>query len=119
MDAALSEIEFTDQEKIRLKQLASMDGLYPRALVKGGLLDWCVNVCKFYGISVCEFKSKKRDRILFKARVDFTYIILKYAEKYNQNEIAKFMNRDHTTIIHQKKHKPFAAETIWLENATR
>lgn len=119
MDAALSEIEFTDQEKIRLKQLASMDHLYPRALVKGGLLDWCVIVCKFYGISVIEFRSKKRDRILFKARVDFTYIILKYAEKYNMNEIARFMNRDHTTIIHQKKHKPFAAETIWLENATR
>lgn len=119
MDAAVSKIEFTDQEKIRLKQLAQMDDLYPKALVKGGLLDWCVNVCKFYGISVCQFKSKKRNRELFKARVDFTYIILTYVEKYNQNEIARFMNRDHTTIIHQKKHKPFAAETIWLENATR
>jgi hypothetical protein len=119
LDAAVSEIEFTDQEKIRLKQLASMDHLYPRALVKGGLLDWCVIVCKFYGISVIEFRSKKRDRILFKARVDFTHIILKYVEKYNQSEIARFMNRDHTTIIHQKKQEPFAAETIWLENATR
>lgn len=119
MDAAVSEIKFTDQEKIRLKQLASMDHLYPRALVKGGLLDWCVIVCKFYGISVIEFRSKKRDRILFKARVDFTYIILKYVQKYNMNEIARFMNRDHTTIIHQKKQKPFYAETIWLENATR
>ncbi len=115
----MSKVEFTEQEYIRLKELASMDHLYPRALVKGGLLDWCVNVCKFYGIGVIEFRSKKRDRILFKARVDFTHIILKYVEKYNQNEIARFMNRDHTTIIHQKKHKPFAAETIWLENATR
>tara|TARA_S200002703_G_scaffold65817_1_gene56908 strand:- start:434 stop:781 length:348 start_codon:yes stop_codon:yes gene_type:complete len=112
----MSEITFTDQEKIRLKQLASMDGLYPQALVKGGLLDWCVNVCKFYGISVCDFKSKKRDRILFKARVDFTWIILNHVSKYNMNEIAKFMNRDHTTIIHQKKQKPFAAETIFIEN---
>lgn len=112
----MSEITFTDQEKIRLKQLASMDGLYPQALVKGGLLDWCVNVCKFYGISVCDFKSKKRDRILFKARVDFTWIILNHVPKYNMNEIAKFMNRDHTTIIHQKKQKPFAAKTIFIEN---
>tara|TARA_R100000781_G_scaffold7071_1_gene6942 strand:+ start:641 stop:1000 length:360 start_codon:yes stop_codon:yes gene_type:complete len=119
MDRFMSEIKFTDQEKIRLKELAAMDNLYPRALVKGGLLDWCVSVCKFYEITVPEFRSKKRDRILFKARVDFTHIILKHSLKYNQNEIAKFMNRHHTTIIHQKKEDPFAAETIWLENATR
>ena len=115
----MSEVKFTDKEKIRLKELAAMDNLYPKALVKGGLLDWCIFVCKFYGITVPEFRSKKRDRILFKARVDFTWIILNHVPKYNMNEIAKFMNRDHTTIIHQKKEDPFAAETIWLENATR
>ena len=115
MDGCVSDLEFTDQEKIRLKELTAMD-FYPRALVKGGLLDWCVSVCKFYGISVVEFRSSKRDRILFKARVDFTWIILNHVQKYNMNEIAKFMNRDHTTIIHQKKQKPFAAETIFIGN---
>ena len=44
----MSEVKFTDKEKIRLKELAAMDNLYPKALVKGGLLDWCVSVCKFY-----------------------------------------------------------------------
>lgn len=115
----MSDLGFTDLEYKRLKELAAMDNLYPRALVKGGLLDWCISVCKFYGITVPEFRSKKRDRILFKARVDFTWIILNHVSKYNMNEIAKFMNRDHTTIIHQKKQKPFAAETIWLQNVTR
>lgn len=117
MDGYMSEIEFTEREKIRLKQLANMDSIiYPSPVFRNGLLDWCIHVCKFYNISVEEFKSPKRDKHLFRARVDFTHIILNYVQRYNGNQIAKFMNRDHTTILHQKRQKPFAAETIYLEN---
>lgn len=116
MDGCMSEIEFTEQEKRKLKELANMDIIYPVPVVGRGLLDWCIHVCKFYNISVEEFKSPKRDKHLFRARVDFTHIILNYVQRYNGSQIAKFMNRDHTTILHQKRQKPFAAETIFIEN---
>ena len=53
----MSEIVFTKKEKLRLKELANMDHIFPKALVKGGLLDWCVVVCKYYQISLQEFNS--------------------------------------------------------------
>ena len=80
----MSEIEFTEKEKIKLKEIASLldqekiENLYPKVLVKGGLLDWCIRVCKYHGISVDDFKSPKRNSHLFRARIDFTHIILKY-----------------------------------------
>ena len=107
----MSEITFTKKEKIRLKELANMDHLFPRALIKGGLLDWCVVVCKYYQISLQEFNSSCRERHLIKARRDFCHLIKKNTD-ISQARIARFMDRHHTNVMHHLGKNPFNIDKI-------
>ena len=107
----MSEITFTDQEKIRLKQLANMDNLFPRALIKGGLLDWCIVVCKYYQINLQEFNSQCRERHLIKARRDFCHLIRKNTD-ISQARIARFMDKHHTSVLYHLQKDPFNIDKI-------
>jgi len=102
----MSEIKFTDKEKLRLNELAAMDNIFPRALIKGGLMDWCNKVCGFYHIDIHQFRSSKRDRLFIKARRDFIHLVIINTD-YNMNDIARFMKRDHTSVIHHLGKQPF------------
>jgi len=107
----MSEIVFTKKEKLRLKELANMDFIFPKALVKGGLLDWCVVVCKYYQISLQEFNSSCRERHLIKARRDFCHLIKKNTD-ISQARIARFMDRHHTNVMHHLQKNPFNIDKI-------
>lgn len=54
-----------------------------------------------YAISEQQFKSKDRSREFVDARIIFTHVARRLSFKYAY--IGKYLNRDHTTIIHQNK----------------
>tara|TARA_R100000458_G_C8217023_1_gene202612 strand:+ start:116 stop:619 length:504 start_codon:yes stop_codon:yes gene_type:complete len=91
----------------RLKEIIkNIDHVYPEALRKSGLMEWCVKTCRTYEITLDDFRSKKRLRNLVQARTDFCHAVIKNTN-FNYNTIANFMNKDHTTVLHHiKKLKP-------------
>lgn len=75
-------------------------------------------VCDQHLITIGELKSKKRQRELVEARVDFSRISnLEYG--YSLTTIGRYMNRDHTTIIHYlTRTKEFAVTIPGLRKRT-
>ncbi len=95
----------TQSEIVRLKELIrDLNHIYPEALRKNGLMEWCNKVLAIYEISLDDFRSKRRWSNLVQARIDFCHVVKEKTE-FNYNEIAKFMNRDHTSILHLVKNK--------------
>ena len=89
----------------RLKELIrNIDFVYPNALRKNGLMEWCVKICIFYEISLDQFRSKRRHKNLVQARTDFCHAVYNYTE-FNIMQISKFMNRHHTDVLHHLNKK--------------
>ena len=109
---------YLDQEDIRiLKGIVQLHKnshiQYVNVTRKGGLLDWASAVCNFYGNNLDSFLSNKRDRDLVYARRDFVHLVSKYTA-HTCNSIARFMKRDHTSVIYHRKCKPIHADKIKL-----
>lgn len=109
---------YLDQEDIRiLKGIVQLHKnshiQYVNVTRKGGLLDWASAVCNFYCINLDNFLSNKRDRDLVYARRDFVHLVSKFTP-HSSISIAKFMKRDHTTVIYHRKCKPIHADKIKL-----
>ena len=109
---------YLDQEDIRiLKSIVQLHKnshiQYVNVTRKGGLLDWASAVCNFYGINLNSFLSNKRDRDLVYARRDFVHLVSKYT-RHTCNSIAKFMKRNHTSVLYHRKCKPIHADKIKL-----
>lgn len=83
----------------------------PKEYVSGSLRFLASKVCKFYCININEFMSPRRQRYLVNARRDFIHLAKKETRK-NYNEIAKFLQRDHTTILHHVKKQPVNLDKI-------
>ena len=110
---------YLDQEDIRILkgivQLHKNNHIqYVNVIKKGGLLDWASVVCGFYGISLNMFLSPKRDRDLVYARRDFVHLVSNNTP-HTCNSIARFMKRDHTSVLYHRKCKPINANKIKLE----
>ncbi len=81
---------------------------YPRAIIKDGLFDQAYKVCKFYGIDLELLIGKKRDRYLVQARRDFCHLTKKNTKK----SVGRFLQRDHTMVIHYLKDQPHNIDKI-------
>ena len=108
---------YLDQEDIRiLKKIVALHKQSHLQFVnvtrRGGLLDWASAVCNFYGIELESFYSRKRDRDLVYARRDFVHLVTKHTP--HTTAIAKFMKKDHTSVIYHKRHKPIHMHKIKL-----
>jgi|TARA_R110002020_G_scaffold292910_1_gene508358 chromosomal replication initiation ATPase DnaA len=68
-------------------------------------------VCAYYQISLNELISHRRDRHLVNARRDLVYLATLFTP-LSQNQMAKFLHRDHTAIIHYLRQPPVHAHTI-------
>lgn len=63
-------------------------------------LDWLsVLICGYYDITVKELKSKDRHARIVEARHIFCYVS-RLCTTHSLLEIGRFLNRDHTTVIH-------------------
>tara|TARA_R100001594_G_scaffold122221_1_gene158307 strand:- start:2241 stop:2771 length:531 start_codon:yes stop_codon:yes gene_type:complete len=91
----------------RLKEIINnINHVYPEALRKNGLMEWCVKVCTTYEITLDDFRSKRRYKNLVQARTDFCHAVYKNTH-FDYSAIGRFMNRDHTNVMHHiKKLKP-------------
>ena len=70
------------------------------------LMAWCLRVCTTYEVKLDEFKSERRYKNLVQARTDFCHAVYKNTD-YNYSAIARFMNKDHSSVLHYiKKLKP-------------
>lgn len=103
--------QFTPYEIKKLKELVHTIS-YPNALRKNGLMDLCIKICKYYNITVDEFKSSKRDRYLVIARLDFCHLVKKNNNYFATTSVGRFMNRDHTTVLYYLKKQPVNLEKI-------
>ena len=81
---------------------------------EGGLMDMALRVCVYYEITFDAFISPRRNKILVDARTDFCHFARK-TTKYGCNQIGKFMNRDHTSVLHHWKKKPVCLDDIILK----
>ena len=107
--------QFTPYEIKKLKELVHTTYIvYPDALRKNGLMDLCIKVCKFYNISIDEFKSPRRNRNLVEARIDYCLIIKKQTT-FTTTAVARFMNRHHTAVMYLQKKQPINLEKINAE----
>jgi len=107
--------QFTPYEIKKLKELVHTTYIvYPDALRKNGLMDLCIKVCKFYNISIDEFKSHRRNRNLVEARIDYCLIIKKQTT-FSTPTVARFMNRHHTAVMYLQKKQPINLEKINAE----
>jgi hypothetical protein len=98
-------IFLTQSEIVRLKELIrNLNHIYPEALRKNGLMEWCNKVLAIYEISLDDFRSTRRWSNLVQARVDFCHVVIKKTN-FNYSDIARFMNRHHTDILHLVKNK--------------
>ena len=103
--------EFLSQDEIkRVKELLKIVGpTYSNSLQNiqaNSLMAWCLKVCTTYEVKLDEFKSKRRYKNLVQARTDFCHAVYKNTD-YNFSAIGRFMNKDHSTVLHHlKKLKP-------------
>ena len=105
--------QFTPYEIKKLKELIHTTYIaYPDALRKNGLMDLCIKVCKFYNISIDEFKSHRRNRNLVEARIDYCLIIKKQTT-FSTPTVARFMNRHHTAVMYLQNKQPVNLEKIF------
>ena len=105
--------QFTPYEIKKLKELVHTTYIvYPDALRKNGLMDLCIKVCKFYNISIDEFKSPRRNRNLVEARIDYCLIIKKQTT-FSTPTVARFMNRHHTAVMYLQNKQPVNLEKIF------
>ena len=81
---------------------------------EGGLMDMALRVCVYYEITFDAFISPRRNKILVDARTDFCHFA-RETTKYGCNQIGKFMNRDHTSVLHHWKKKPVCLDDIILK----
>jgi hypothetical protein len=82
------------------------------------LLSNAEDICKIYGISLDNLKCKERYHIYVMARVHFCRH-MRLIHNASFKTLGKFLNRDHTTIIHYfKDYKitPFVPENSRLKN---
>lgn len=62
-----------------------------------------IDMCrKYFGVSEILLKGRKRDRDLAACRHLAVYLIDKHCN-YTKSNIARLLNRDHTTVIHAIK----------------
>jgi len=103
--------EFLSQDEIkRVKELLKIVGpTYSNSLQNiqaNSLMAWCLKVCTTYEVRLDEFKSERRYKNLVQARTDFCHAVYKNTD-YNYSAIARFMNKDHSSVLHYiKKLKP-------------
>ena len=105
MDGCMSKIELTNKEIIILKDLASNFLIPNMAFIKGGMLDIAYQICRKHEIELKDLQSKARTRHFVAARIEFTKRCLKELNK-SMNQIGRFLNKDHTTIIYYKNYAP-------------
>jgi hypothetical protein len=58
-------------------------------------------VCNYCNVSAADFMSKRRHRPIVDARFLFTGTVLTHC-KYTLEHIAKFINRDHSSVLYYK-----------------
>ena len=103
--------EFLSQDEIkRVKELLKIVGpTYSNSLQNiqaNSLMAWCLKVCTTYEVKLDEFKSERKYKNLVQARTDFCHAVYKNTD-YNYSAIARFMNKDHSSVLHYiKKLKP-------------
>jgi len=81
---------------------------------EGGLMDVALRVCVYYEITFDAFISPRRNKILVDARTDFCHLA-KITTRHGCNQIGRFMNRDHTSVLHHWKKKPVCLDDIILK----
>jgi len=100
----MSKEELTDKEIVILKHIAN-NFLTPthNSFLKGGMLDIAYQVCRKHEIELKDLQSKARTRHFVVARIEFTKRCLKELNK-SMNQIGRFLNKDHTTIIYYRNY---------------
>ena len=102
----MHKVELTQEEIITLKNIAhNFSDSQPKWILKGTMLDTAYQVCRKHEIELKDLKSKKRTRHFVVARIEFTKRCLKELNK-TMNQIGRFLNKDHTTIIYYKNYAP-------------
>ena len=81
---------------------------------EGGLMDVALRVCVYYEITFDAFISPRRNKILVDARTDFCHLAKK-TTRHGCSQIGRFMNRDHTSVLHHWKKKPVCLDDIILK----
>ena len=81
---------------------------------KGGLMEIALKVCMYYEITYEEFISPRRHKHLVDARTDFCHLA-KETTRFGCNQIGRFMNRDHTSVLHHWKKQPVCLDDIMLK----
>ena len=104
MDGFMSRQELTDKEIIILKDIARSFLTPNTAFIKGGMLDIAYQVCRKHEIELKDLQSKAKTRHFVVARIEFTKRCLKELNK-SMNQIGRFLNKDHTTIIYYKNYE--------------
>lgn len=84
---------------------------YPNAIIKDGLFDCAHKIIKYYGVSIDQLVSRKRDRHLINARRDFTHLAIRNTT-CTRTKIGNFLKRHHTMIIHYLKDPPVNLDKI-------
>ena len=108
--------QFTPYEIKKLKEIVHTTYIVcPDPLRKNGLMDLCIKVCRYYNITVDDFKSLKKERYLVIARLDFCHLVKKNNNYFTTTLIGKFMNRNHTTVLYYLKKQPVNLDKINAE----
>tara|TARA_R100001463_G_scaffold115311_1_gene170501 strand:+ start:44 stop:394 length:351 start_codon:yes stop_codon:yes gene_type:complete len=101
----------TQEEIVGVKKLLKVTNtpyIVKNLSIHNSLAVIAIKVCLVHGITLAELKSEKRNRHLLLARIDFYYIASNYTKKKDA-DIARYLNRHHTVVIHYAKHhKPSA-----------
>jgi len=105
-------MHYLTQEEIvgvrKLLRITNTPYIVKNLSVHNSLAVIAIKVCLVHEITLAELKSNKRHRHLMKARVDFYYIASNYSKKKDA-DIARYLQKHHTVIIHYaKNHKPSA-----------
>lgn len=58
-----------------------------------------IYICEIFGVSLCDLKSKKRDRVFLYPRVAVSVFLSKYIGLSLTN-IGYILNRKHTTVLY-------------------
>ena len=98
------EEQLTQVEIKKVKKLVENYNI-SRDYVIGSLHYLAQKVCNFYRIEINDFLSQRRHKYLIRARRDFIHMAKKRTQK-NYSDIARFLNKDHTTILHHINKKP-------------
>jgi len=105
-------MHYLTQEEIvgvkKLLKVTNTPNIVRKLTILNSLPCIAIKVCLVHGITLNELKSEKRYRSLLKARVDFYYIAKNYTKK-SDSDIARYLQKHHTVVIHYAKHhKPSA-----------